>query len=74
MTNEKQFKQFIIKSKNSNSNSFKKPNSLKITKQCFIWHPTCSFQDHCPAAMRAYYPVRPFRPSQCFIRKLPLRN
>ena len=47
MTNNE--KQFILKSKNSKSNSFKKPNSLKIN-QCFIWYPTCS------------YPVIPYTP------------
>lgn len=78
MTNEKQFKEFILKSKNSNSNYFKKPNSLKITNQCFIWRPTCSSQDYYPAncCPMQPYPVHPFRRPQCFIplRKFTLRN
>ena len=61
-------KNFLLKSKNSNSNSFKKPNSLKIATQCFIWSPTCSYSAYCycPAYYhQSMYPV---------IRLSPLRN
>lgn len=60
MTNdEKQFKEFILKSKNSNSNSFKKPNSLKINMQCFIWRPTCSYYAYCSCPAYYHQPMHP---------------
>ena len=59
-------KNFLLKSKNSNSNSFKTTSSLKIDIQCFIWCPTCSSSAYCscPAYHHAMRPVR----------LLPLRN
>lgn len=58
--NDEEPKNFLLKSKNSHNNSFKKSNSLKIqdhcVMRCFIWsYPTYAY----PATE---YPVIPFRP------------
>lgn len=66
--NDEEQKNFLLKSKNSNFNSFKKPNSLKINTQCFIWCPTCSYSAYCSCPAYYHQPMHPV------IRLSPLRN